>query len=182
MARQLDAATIVGLLADDDRRRAFAALELGAGTIDEVGRVAGLSGPRVAKAVGRLAEAGLVVDVGGGLQVMDSAFQFAARIALERPASTEYDDLPNESRKVMAAFVSKGRLTAIPMAQSKRLVILDWLAQDFEPGRRYTEQMVNEVIGTHHADTAALRRYLVDHEFLAREAGEYWRIGGSAFG
>ena len=28
------------------------------------------------------------------------------------------------------------------------------------------------------ADYAALRRYLVDEGFLARDAGEYWRAGG----
>jgi hypothetical protein len=30
-----------------------------------------------------------------------------------------------------------------------------------------------------HDDTAALRRYLVDEGLLDREAGEYWRAGGS---
>jgi len=57
--------------------------------------------------------------------------------------------------------------------------VLDWLAQSFEPGRRYSEAMVNLVLGKRHPDTAALRRYLVDHEFLSREAGQYWRSGGS---
>lgn len=30
-----------------------------------------------------------------------------------------------------------------------------------------------------HPDHAALRRYLVDEEFLGRANGEYWRIGGT---
>ena len=34
-------------------------------------------------------------------------------------------------------------------------------------------------IGQRHADTAAWRRYLVDVGFLDREAGVYWRSGGS---
>jgi len=59
------------------------------------------------------------------------------------------------------------------------LVLLDWLAQDFEPGVRYTEAMVNLIIGQRHPDTAALRRYLVDDGFMSREAGVYWRSGGS---
>ena len=79
----------------------------------------------------------------------------------------------------MAAFVADGRLVQIPAQHGKRLVILDWLAQDFEPGRRYSEAMVNLVLGKRHADTAALRRYLVDEGLLSREAGEYWRSGGS---
>lgn len=179
MTKELDAATLVGLLADDDRRRAFAALELGADTIGEVGRVSGLSGARTARAVGRLADAGLVVDDSGALHVIGAAFQVAARAALARPASTEHHGLPVEARRVMDAFVADGRLLSIPMSHGKRLVVLDWLAQDFDPGRRYTEAMVNLIIGTRHADTAALRRHLVDEGYLAREAGEYWRIGGT---
>ena len=62
---------------------------------------------------------------------------------------------------------------------SKRLVVLDWLSQRFEPGRRYSEPMVNLILGQVHADTAALRRYLVDDDFLSRAGGEYWRTGGS---
>lgn len=182
MSRELDAAAIVGLLADDDRRRAFAALELGAVTLDDVVRSGGLDPARAAKAVGRLAEAGLVIQQDGVLHVLGAAFQRAARQALARPPSDEHADVPAEQRKVMDAFVKDGRLTSIPTQQHKRMVVLDWLAQDFEPGRRYSEQMVNLIIGKRHADTAALRRYLVDHEYLSREAGEYWRSGGSTVG
>jgi hypothetical protein len=39
--------------------------------------------------------------------------------------------------------------------------------------------MVNLMLGKWHEDTAALRRYLVDEGFLDREAGEYWRSGGT---
>ncbi len=79
----------------------------------------------------------------------------------------------------MRAFVRDGRLTSIPTAQSKKLIILDWLAQLFEPGRRYSEKMVNLMLGQIHPDTAALRRYMVDAGFLDREAGQYWRSGGT---
>jgi len=177
--RPLDAATIVGLLADDDRRRVLAALELGASTLDAVVAATSLTPAQAAKAAGRLAEAGLVEHIDGSLHVLAAAFRVAAREALARPASTEHAELPDEVRRVMAAFVVDGRLTSIPTSMAKRLIVLDWLAQEFEPGRRYSEAMVNLVLGQRHPDTAALRRYLVDHEFLAREAGEYWRIGGT---
>ena len=84
-----------------------------------------------------------------------------------------------ERSRALAPFVRDGRLVVIPARLGKRLVVLDWLAQDFEPGTHYSESMVNLIIGRHHADTAALRRYLVDHGFLDRHAGEYWRCGGS---
>ncbi len=176
----MDAGTIVGLLADDDRRRCFAAVELGASTSDAVADATGLTGPRVAKALGRLVGGGLVVAVdGGGLAVPGEAFRAAARQALARPATGEHDDLPDEARKVMKAFVKDGRIVQIPTAPGKRSVLLDWLAQEFEPGRRYSEKMVNLMLGKHHADTAALRRYMIDDGLLEREAGEYWRSGGT---
>ena len=95
------------------------------------------------------------------------------------PASTEFADVPAETRKVLRAFVVDGRLQSIPVAAAKKMVILDWLAQDFEPGTTYSEKMVNLILGKRHADTAALRRYLVDHGFLDRADGQYWRSGGT---
>jgi hypothetical protein len=56
--------------------------------------------------------------------------------------------------------------------------VLERLALDFEPGVRYPERDVNEVLRRYHEDYAALRRYLVDEGFLSRERGSYWRSGG----
>jgi hypothetical protein len=179
MSRELDAAAIVGLLADDDRRRVAAALELGATTLDEVVAATGLDAARAAKAAGRLAEAGLVIHDRGSLYVLGAAFQRAARTALTKPRSDEHADQPAERRKVLDTFVTDGRITSIPVHHGKRLAILDWLAQDFEVGVRYSEAMVNLILGKRHPDTAMLRRYLVDHDLLSRQAGEYWRSGGS---
>ncbi len=81
--------------------------------------------------------------------------------------------------QVVERFLQDGRLVTIPSRRAKRLLVLDRLAQDFEPGHRYTESEVNAVLGEYHPDVAALRRYLVDEQFLAREAGVYWRSGGS---
>jgi hypothetical protein len=176
----LDAGRLVGLLADDDRRRMFAAVELGGTTLDTAATLAGLPVPRAAKALATLAGAGLVVQGdGGGLRVAGAAFQVAARDALSRPSSDEHADRPGEVRRVFEAFVRDGRITQIPTNRQKRLVVLDWLAQDFEPGARYSEPMVNLILGKRHADTAALRRYLVDEGLLDRAGGEYWRAGGT---
>ncbi len=51
-----DANTIVGLLADGDRRRVLAAIELGATTLDEATTVSGLTDHRSSKALGKLSE------------------------------------------------------------------------------------------------------------------------------
>ncbi len=81
---------------------------------------------------------------------------------------------------VLRAFLdAHGRLSSIPSKHNKRLVVLDHLAQLFEPGVHYPEPEVNRVLCAVHEDVAALRRYLVEEGFLDREGGIYWRCGGS---
>lgn len=81
---------------------------------------------------------------------------------------------------VLRAFLdASGRLVSIPARHAKRLVVLDHLAQAFEPGERYDEVEVNRRLRRYHDDVAALRRYLVEDAFLDRAAGLYWRIGGT---
>ena len=179
MSMSVPAGAIAGALADTDRRSVFAAVQLGAAHVDDVVTMTGLPVAQVGKALGKLVDVGLVRVNRGQVVVAGEVFQQAARAALARPAMSEHDSLPAADRKVMNAFVVDGRLQSIPSSIGKRLVILDWLAQLFEPGRRYSEPMVNLIIGQRHADTAALRRYLVDEGFLDREAGVYWRSGGS---
>jgi hypothetical protein len=81
--------------------------------------------------------------------------------------------------KVDRAFWDGDRLVRMPAKRSKRLIVLDRLAQTFEPGRAYQEAHVNELLARAHPDYAMLRRALVDEGFLARENGWYWRTGGS---
>ena len=84
---------------------------------------------------------------------------------------------------VLRAFIARdGRLKSIPTKISKRLVVLNELAQEFEPGQTYAESEVNATLGAFHDDVAALRRYLVEEGFLERRDGIYWRAGGTLDG
>ena len=176
--RGVDAATIVGLLADRTRLRVVAALALGAGTIEEVSEAAGLPLKDVALAARRLARAGLVHRDGHALALHTERFGAAARVAAEAaPAPAPLSDDPAEDA-VLSAFVRDGRLVSIPAQHSKRRMVLEHLVRVFEPGVRYPEREVNALLAVWHADVAALRRYLVDDGLLTREAGVYWRSGG----
>lgn len=80
--------------------------------------------------------------------------------------------------RVLETFVDHaGRLTAIPVQRKKRLAVLSWLVEDFQPGRLYAEAEVNRIITRRHPDFAAVRRYLVDEELMQRRRGVYWRTG-----
>ena len=50
-------------------------------------------------------------------------------------------DPPDQVR----AFVSHGRITAIPAKRTRRRLLLDQVVQAFEPGRRYPEAAVDEL-------------------------------------
>jgi hypothetical protein len=79
----------------------------------------------------------------------------------------------------LRVFMADGRLRTLPAKQSRRLLLFDKIAQAFEPGVRYPERYVSLYLGALHSDYAALRRYLVDADFLSRANGEYWRSGGT---
>ena len=65
-----------------------------------------------------------------------------------------FDELPSQLRP----FIRDGRISAIPAKRAPRLLLLDLVAQAFEPGRRY----------------------LVDEDLLSRTPdGTYWRSGGT---
>jgi hypothetical protein len=175
---------LLALLAEPDRLRAVAAVTLGATTLGEVADRAGLEPRAAARALSRLVAGGLLDgEAGNGYRVRTEALQAAAI-----PPAGEADPDEELGDQVLRRFISKGRLLAIPAARGKRLVVLDHLAGLFEPGRRYPEPEVNELLGRYHPDYAMLRRYLVDDGFLARadEAGPgsrsvkvYWRTGGT---
>ncbi len=88
-------------------------------------------------------------------------------------------DLDPHTNPVLRVFLSDGKLTAMPAKWSKRLVVLDYLAQVFEPGVRYTAAEASAMLRAFHPDYAMLRRYLVDEGFLERADGIYWRAGGT---
>jgi hypothetical protein len=174
----VDAATIVGLLADPARRKVVAALALGAGTIEAAAAVSGLPLKDVALAARRLARAGLVHRDGHGLALHTERFAEAARTAAaQAPPPPRMSADPAEDA-VLQTFVREGRLVSIPAQHSKRVVVLTHLVHVFEPGVRYPEREVNALLAAWHPDVAALRRYLVDEGLLTRDAGLYWRSGG----
>ena len=176
----LDAATLVRLLADDNRRRVVAALVLGASRADHVVSSTGLALRDAVEAVSRLEAAGLLERGSDGtLVLLEQAFALAARASAPEPRASDHPDEPAEVARVLDQAFRNGRLVHLPTKETKRLVVLDHIAQRFEPGRRYTEKQINASLSEIHEDTATLRRDMVDFGFMDRADGEYWRSGGT---
>lgn len=88
-------------------------------------------------------------------------------------AEMQYDE--EFAQKVMKAFVRQGIIVMLPAQLKKRKVLLDYLAEDFERGRSYTEQEVNFKILDHYDDFCTVRREMVELGLLTRKKGVYTR-------
>ncbi|PRY01425.1 DUF2087 domain-containing protein [Allonocardiopsis opalescens] len=159
---------LAGLLAEPDRRAAFAALVLGATTASEVAERAGLRPAAAAAALHRLVSGGLAArdERTGGHTVRAESFREAARA----------EALRTGQRGGSGGHVHEGRLRSVPRDPAVRARVLAVVAESFPPGESYTEPQVNEVCRRWFDDVPRLRRALVDEGLLVRDrAGTAYR-------
>ncbi|MBG0831182.1 DUF2087 domain-containing protein [Planomonospora sp. ID67723] len=160
---------VLGLLYQDDTLRVLSALALERGPEES-----GLDHDAMLLALNRLERGGLAVQDGeGGWRVRRERFRELLHASAPPPEAVSAEE------KVLRSFLVDGRLRAIPTKRDKQLVVLNYIAQVFEPGVRYPEKAVNVALRAFHDDYAALRRYLVDDGMLTRENNVYWRSGGA---
>jgi hypothetical protein len=159
---------IVGLLAQAER------------SVQELATLLDLREPTVSHHLAILKAQGLVtVRAEGPIRwhALDvAALERLTRSVLEPHGVTEAPKVAAWDDKVLQGFVGPdGRLKVIPASRRKRAVVLRWLMAGFAAERRYAESEVNDIIQQKHWDSATLRRELIGHAMLAREAGVYWR-------
>ena len=102
----------------------------------------------------------------------------AQQVGPPREAGLSLGAANEDEEAVLRAYFRAGVLSEIPAKESKRRIVLERIAVEFDPGVRYSEAEVNGIVGQFHADHASLRRHLVDAGFLSRDHGVYWRTGG----
>jgi hypothetical protein len=174
--------TLIGLLAEPERMRVFAALVLGARTAADVARAADLDQRAVGRALQRLEAGGLVERAGDGYQPVLEVFKQIARTTAPPAKTEEHGYADKRVEAVLRTFVRDGRLIGLPAQAGRRHVVLEHMVQSFEPGRSYTEAEVNAILRAWteggSTDHVALRRYLVDAGLLTRDGASYWRSGG----
>ena len=174
-------------LADESRLRIVGLLAVDERSVDELAAHLGLKAPTISHHLATLKNAGLVAMRPAGTTHLyrflpERLRQLNRELAPERLAITETVVGDAWERKVLDAFLEPGagpadppRIKAVPAGERKRLVLLRWLADRFEPHRRYPEPEVNILLALHHPDYASWRRYLVDSGLMDRGEGVYWR-------
>lgn len=170
----------VRLTLDSDRLAVLGQVATTPRTAAEVVAATGVAERRVLEALAAFVRAGVVRTAGPRYRLDQEALRALATDM--RPASdidpSVLHGMTDEERVVLTRFFTGSRLTQIPLARSKRRIVLERLSLDFEPGVVYPEATVNEILGARHPDYASLRRHLVDEGFLDRRDGRYWRTGG----
>ncbi|MCA1837990.1 MAG: DUF2087 domain-containing protein [Actinobacteria bacterium] len=177
LAATLEAARLLAVLADPDRLKIVSALVLGAWSVKDIEIARSLGRKTIEHALSRLVAGDLVDKDRAGYRLRIEELRAAAKAAAGERRAREAG--PAGASEVVARFIKGGRLTSMPTVRSKRVAVLDHIAQSFEPGRRYTEKKVNEMLRAYFDDCATLRRSLVDEGLLERDGGKYWRAGGS---
>jgi predicted transcriptional regulator len=177
-------------LADENRLKIVGLLAQRPYTVEKLAEALNLGVSTTSHHLSRLAKAGLVASRTDGhyyvYSLQTTALKDMAQHLLQEDALPKLSaDVGEDAfeRKVLASFVdAEGRITSFPAQEKKHLVLLRYVVKAFDPGVRYAEKQVNEILSRFNEDTAALRRNLVDYHLMARErgGGAYWRTDEEA--
>jgi len=172
-------------MADETRLKMIGLLARESYSSEMLAELVGVKPATVSHHLAKLAEAGLVsarMDGHAKLYTLrlDALHAMAGRLlAPGTLPATAAPDLDAFDRKVLADFMRPdGSLKQIPVQQKKLQAVLRHMVKEFEPGRRYPEKQVNALLIRYHADTASLRRALIEYRLMQRAGGVYWRAPG----
>jgi len=173
-------------LGDEKRLKIVGLLAQKSLCVEELAAILDLSAATVSHHLRKLVEARLVAASAEGYYNVYSLRSETLREMSKRLLSAETFqdtarvlDLGGYDRKVLRDYLLEdGRLKTIPAQRKKRDVILRHIVEEFEPGRRYAETEVNEIIGSFHEDYATIRREFIMRRMMDREGGggDYWRV------
>ena len=79
-------------------------------------------------------------------------------------------------RKVTDAFFEYGKLKSIPVQRKKKLICYEMIAEQFTPGKVYSEKELNGIITRFHEDYCTIRRDMISEGILRRDGSEYVRV------
>lgn len=171
-------------LADSNRLKIVGLLAQQPYTGEQLAALLNLRPSTVSHHLSKLSEAGLVsarADSYYNVYQLEEEALRKTRLLFsgqDLAAVVEDVDLDAYDHKVVEGYsLPGGRLKTIPAQRKKLEAVLRYVVKAFEPGVRYSEKQVNEMLSRFHEDTATLRRELVGYGLMQREGGggDYWR-------
>ncbi len=173
-------------LSDPNRLKIAGLLAREPMTVEQIAEAVNLTSSTVSHHLSFLAHAGLVSARAEGYYNI-YRFEFDALESMARrllaketlPAVAAEVDMDAYDRKVLNTYLTPdGHLKDFPVQQKKLEAVLRYAVKLFEPGKRYGEKQVNEILLQMNEDTARLRRNLVEFGLMKRQGGggEYWRV------
>ena len=173
-------------LADQNRLRVVGLLAKEPMTGEQIAALLGVSTSTASHHLSYLLHAGLVSAEPEGYYTrytlrLDAIHALAGKLLSrdELPKLAADVDMNAYDQKVLGNFLdADGRIRQFPAQRKKFEVLVRHVLNAFDPGTRYTENQVNEILSRFNDDTAYLRRSLVDMKLMAREpdGSAYWRI------
>lgn len=168
-----DRVQLLKVIADETRLRVLGLISTEPQTGKQLAEALGLSAPTISHHMRRLVAAGIVIeerDAQRHRYSLNKQLLGSIRTRVDTAVSPNGGD---DRSRVLRNFVRDGKLTTIPAARKQRVIVLQYLLEQFDPGRTYPEREVNDLLGGFHEDFATLRRELVDYGYLTRENGIY---------
>ena len=172
-------------LADANRLKIVGLLAQQPYSVEQLAAILELRPSTISHHLSKLAEVGLVsarADSYYNVYQLEEETLQKTRLLFSQQdlaAVVEDVDLNAYDRKVVEDYsTTDGRLKTIPAQRKKLEAVLRYVITAFEPGVRYSEKQVNDMLSRYHDDTATLRRELVGYGLMQREGGggEYWRV------
>ena len=163
---------ILGLLANDER------------SVGELAALLELREPTVSHHLSTMKTLGIVdVEANGNVRMYRLNSSFLENMNKDMFSQSNLASLVTENtgdaweNKVLALYLDGDTIKEIPMKRKKQRVVLKWLVQKFEMDRKYHELELNERLKLYNPDVAALRRYMVEEQLMARDnKNMYWRL------
>lgn len=178
---ETDAIKLFKCLADKSRLQILKSLLNEDMYVERLAERLGLTPPTISFHLKKLEDAGAVKSYKDQYYTMYSICRDVFMTSIIDIISEESTEVGEQNereeayrRKVIEAFIEYGKLKSIPAQRKKKRIILELIAEKFEPGRHYTEREVNIIIADFNDDFCTLRRDMISEGILKREKSEYW--------
>ncbi len=178
---QIEMMDFVKALSQPERLRVIGALVQKDATLQEIAQALDVPVREAAQHLAMLAHAGIVCEQDQIWKLDTKTIESISRRQFQNKVRAEYTpstDLSEKPRKILATFLNPdGSIKQLPSDPGKLQIILDYLLEAFNTGVIYTEKEINQIIRRFHADTAGLRRDMIDRGMLQRKSdgSQYWR-------